>query len=219
VNVIDARDLVKHYRRGAEDVVALDRVSVGLPRGSVTALIGPSGSGKSTLVNILCGWEHADSGSVSLAPALDASDAASCPWQAMGIVPQSMALLPELDLAENISLPAHAVGHDATARVNELAEALGISAVANRLPHEASLGEQQRAAVARALLLDPAVLILDEPTSHLDDGSAAMVLRLVRAAASRGTACLIAGHDPAVVEVAHHVVALRDGNVADAAPE
>ena len=214
MNLVEASGLVKRYRRGAEIVVALDDVSIVLASGVVTALTGPSGSGKSTLVNLLCGWERPDSGAVHVDASLGAADPAECAWSALGVLPQSMALLPELDLAENIALPLHAVGRDAGTRVDELTEALGIGPVAHRLPHEASLGEQQRAAIARAVVLEPAVLILDEPTSHLDDGSSARVLQLVRIAANRGTACLIASHDPAVLDVADRIVGLHDGRVA-----
>jgi putative ABC transport system ATP-binding protein len=214
MNVVEASGLVKRYRRDAEVVVALDDVNIVLEPGVVTALTGPSGSGKSTLVNLLCGWERPDAGAVHLDASLGAADPATCAWSALAVLPQSMALLPELDLAENIALPLHAVGRDVGTRVDDLTDALGIGPVAHRLPHEASLGEQQRAAVARAVVLEPAVLILDEPTSHLDDGSSARVLRLVRAAADRGTACLIASHDPAVLDVADRIVGLHDGRVA-----
>jgi putative ABC transport system ATP-binding protein len=214
MNVVEASGLVKRYRRDAEVVVALDDVNIVLEPGVVTALTGPSGSGKSTLVNLLCGWERPDSGVVRLDPSLGATDPAECAWSALAVLPQSMALLPELDLAENIALPLHAAGRDAGTCVDDLTDALGIEPVAHRLPDEASLGEQQRAAIARALVLAPAVLILDEPTSHLDDRSSARVLHLVRAAAERGTACLIASHDPAVLDVADRVVGLHDGRVA-----
>jgi putative ABC transport system ATP-binding protein len=210
--------LVKRFRRGAEFVLALDHVSVALASGTVTALTGPSGSGKSTLVNVLCGWERPDAGTVRLDPSLGASDPSGCAWSAMAVLPQSLALLPELDLAENIALPLHATGAQERGRVLELADALAIGPVAHRLPSDASLGEQQRAAIARALVLDPAVLILDEPTSHLDDGSATRVLHLVRAAASRGAACLIASHDPAVLDAADSAIALHDGRVAHGVP-
>jgi putative ABC transport system ATP-binding protein len=213
VNLVEATGLVKRYRRGAEVVVALDTVSIAVAAGTITVLTGPSGSGKSTAVNVLCGWERADAGEVRLDPSLGAPDPGACAWSAMAVVPQSMGLLPELDLAENIALPVHAARSGAVDHVDELASALGIASVLHRLPHEASLGEQQRAAIARALVLGPAVVMLDEPTSHLDDGSSARVLGLLRAAAERGTACLVATHDPAVLDVADHVVALHDGRV------
>jgi putative ABC transport system ATP-binding protein len=125
-------------------------------------------------------------------------------------------LVPELTVAENVALPARLPGAPAGARrrAQALVAAVGLEGVAGRRPHELSGGEQQRAALARALVLDPPVILADEPTGNLDAAAGATVLTLLREIADEGRAVLLATHDPAATDRADRVLTLRDGRLA-----
>jgi len=203
--------LHKSYRRGPETVHALRGVDLAVKPGELTVLLGRSGSGKTTLLNCIAGWETSDRGSVMLP---DAPGAAT-PWQQLAVVPQRFGLLPELTLAENVALPvrlARLPGPSRTAR--ELLLALEIDHLAGRMPDEVSLGEQQRAAIARGLSVRPRVLLADEPTGRLDEDLSARVIDVLREfCTEHGTVVLIASHDPIAEQQAHRVVRLRDGRL------
>ena len=166
--VVRARGLGKTYARGDERVHALREVSLQLHPGELVALVGPSGSGKSTLLNVLCGWERADDGTLHWTPALAALPPDRLPWGELAIVPQALGLLEDLSVEENILLPARLTGRlkELKPRAAELMSGLGIAHLAARYPRQTSLGEQQRCAAARALLLAPTLLLADEPTAH-----------------------------------------------------
>ena len=202
----------KTHRRGREQVHALRGVSIELHAGEVVALQGRSGSGKTTLLNCLLGWERPDRGSV-VVPGV--RDPAGAPWTTVAVVPQRFGLLPELSLAENAAVPAQLAGlplaHQAALAV---LETLLLGDLADRLPAEVSLGEQQRTALARALVVRPAFVLADEPTGRLDEDLSALVLTTLRdVAAAAGTGVLVASHDPVVVAAADRVVRLSDGRV------
>jgi putative ABC transport system ATP-binding protein len=212
--VLETRDIRKSYRRGPEEIQALKGVSLELAPGEVVALLGPSGSGKTTLFNILAGWESLDRGSLlwlgeALAPRTTLA------WHELAIVPQSLGLIDELTVRENVDLSARlsASVQDVTPRVDLLLEALGLLGLSDRLPPETSLGEQQRTALARALLLEPRLLIADEPTGHQDAGWTKAVLGMFRSAAEGGTTCLLATHHRATVRYADRILAMLDGEV------
>ena len=198
----------RRYRLRAETVHAVRNVSLSLASGTVTGLMGPSGSGKTTLINLIVGWERPDEG-VVLKDASVGDD-----WRGIAVVPQSLGLLEELSLAENVQLPVR-LGNASRVSVDDLMREVGLDHLAHRTPDEVSLGEQQRAAVARALVSQPAVLVADEPTSHQDEANAMMVARMLRAAAGWGSAVLIATHDERILAVADAVVRLADGAVVD----
>jgi putative ABC transport system ATP-binding protein len=204
--------LTKSYRRGREEVHALRGVDVEVRPGELVALLGRSGSGKSTLLNCLLGWEQPDSGVVEV-PGVGAPHAA--PWTTVAVVPQQFGLLEELTVAGNVALPARLAGDadDRAAAAGVLA-GLRLEHLADRLPGEVSLGEQQRTALARALVVRPAFVLADEPTGHLDEELTATVLAVLRAACARGTGVLVASHDPAVVGAADRVLHLADGRLA-----
>ena len=214
-----ATGLTKTYRRGTETVHALEHVDLQLHASEVTAIVGPSGSGKTTLLYLLAGWEEPDSGTVRW----NETDAAPAdvPWNGLSLVPQSLGLLEELTVRENVSLPLRLQERSEPERVETLLDRLGLSQLAHRYPLETSLGEQQRTAVARALVIDPQVLLADEPTGHQDEAWAEAVFFLIGEAAARGSCCVIATHDPEVGRFAGRVVGMRDGRVheeASAAP-
>ena len=201
--VVDVDRVSKVYG----DVHALDGVSLSVEPGELVALIGPSGSGKTTLLNLVAGWERADAGAVRWG-------APHRGWAHLAVVPQAASLLPDLSLLENVTLPlrvsAARTDPDAPRRC---LDALGLAELADRLPEELSHGEQERGALARALVLEPDLLVADEPTAHLDGETTRRVLRVLRDATRAGTACLVATHDPEVLDAVDRAVRLRDGRL------
>lgn len=154
-------------------------------------------------------WKH---GTVSVPGVADAADAG---WATVAVVPQRFGLLEELTLADNVALAARLAGHgDPRAAAIAILAVLRLAHLADRMPGEVSLGEQQRTALARALVVRPAFLVADEPTARLDDELSMHVLATLRDVhAATGTGVLIAGHDPVIVEAADRVVRLSDGLV------
>jgi putative ABC transport system ATP-binding protein len=215
--LVEVREVRKAYRRGAEEVHALRGVSLALYPGELVALMGPSGSGKSTLLNLVCGWEAPDQGELAW-PAGEPGSAP--PWAQVAVVPQALGLVEELSLRENVALPVRlgAVGGAArarTGRTDELLELFGLGSLAERPPSQTSLGEQQRAAVARALVLSPRLVLADEPSAHLDQDWGRDVLSALRGAAAQGAACLVATHDPEALAFADRAVVLDDGRLTE----
>jgi putative ABC transport system ATP-binding protein len=134
------------------------------------------------------------------------------------VVPQSLGLLEELTIQENVELPVRLKGmslEDAEARIDSCIDDLGLTEMRHRLPAEVSLGEQQRAALARALVTSPALLLADEPTGHQDSVWARGVMRALRTACSEGAACLIATHNPEVLRYVDRILGIRDGRLGD----
>jgi putative ABC transport system ATP-binding protein len=214
-DVLRAEDVHKSYRRGREQVHALRGVGIEVHPGEVVALLGRSGSGKTTLLNCLLGWEVPDHGSVHV-PGAEAPASAS--WSTIAVVPQRFGLLEELSLADNVAMPARLAGlGDPRGAALGVLETLRLGHLADRPPEEVSLGEQQRAAIARALVVRPAFLVADEPTGRPDEDLSVHVLATLReVCTAAGTGVLIASHDPVVVASADRVVRLSDGLVVDA---
>lgn len=213
---LEATDVWKSYRRGPEHVRALARVTFSLRAGEVVALVGRSGSGKTTLLNVLCGWERPDRGDVRWLDGRAGAAPAERPWTDLAIVPQGLGLLEELSVEENVELPLRlsrdGLGEaEARRRVPPLLKALGLDRLADRNPPEISMGEHQRAALARALVVVPRLLLADEPTGHQDEGWARGVFNLLRMAARRGVCCLVATHNTEAVRFADRVLHIRDG--------
>ena len=211
-----AEHLVKAYQRGPERVVALDRADFTLGSGELVALVGPSGSGKTTLLNLIAGWEDADAGQVIWCPDPDAR-MDRLGWADLAIVPQRLGLVEELSVEENVALPLRlgASGGDHSAVATWL-ERFGLTELAPRLPFEASLGEQQRTALARALVRRPRLLLADEPTGHQDEAWASGVLAALRTACDEGTAVLIATHDTEHLALVDRVLRIEDGHLTSA---
>jgi ABC-type lipoprotein export system ATPase subunit len=209
--VLEAVDLDKSFVRGSERVHAVRGVSFVLHPGEVVGLIGPSGSGKTTLMNLICGWEKPDGGVMRFDGAEQSPSALM--WNRIAIVPQDLALFEELTIGDNVRHPIRlGRGHGVTTtEVDTLMEDLGILHLAPRLPLEASLGEQQRASLARAMLLGPSLLLADEPTGHQDEGWTKAVLAAIRTLAERGTACLVTTHDPDAIGYLNRQLEMRDG--------
>ncbi|MFN2489944.1 MAG: ABC transporter ATP-binding protein [Actinomycetota bacterium] len=210
--LVETLGLVKSYRRGPETVHALVDVSFSLRPAELVALVGPSGSGKTTLLNVMAGWEVADSGSLLWEGG--SFDPARLPWSDLAVVPQRLGLLDELSLAENVGLPLRlgAQGVDPL-RANELLRQLGLIELGQRRPSETSLGEQQRTALARALVLTPRLLLADEPVGHQDEASAERVFAALQDATARGTCCLVATHSRATLRFCDRALRVDDGRV------
>ncbi|HET7406234.1 MAG TPA: ATP-binding cassette domain-containing protein [Mycobacteriales bacterium] len=206
----------KTYRRAGEAVHALRAVDLSVAVGEVVALVGPSGSGKSTALLVLGGWETPDAGEVFLA---ERSDGGPPPWAQVGVVPQGLGLLEDLTVRDNVLLPVRLAGRapDRTA-ADDLLRTLDLADLADRQPAEISLGQQQRAAVARALVLQPHIVLADEPTTHQDGEHAATLFGVLRSVAERGGAVVVATHDPAGAAYADRVVQMADGRVLGAEP-
>lgn len=198
------------YGAGAGRVDVLHDVSLAVAPGELVALAGPSGSGKTTVCHLAAGLEAPERGvaTVDGRPATGWSD-----WAVVAVVPQQHGLLAGLSVEDNVCLPAYRAGVDPTTELARLAEALDLAAFLERGVRDTSLGEQQRTAVARALLLGPRLAVLDEPTGHQDDDHVAQVVDVLAAAAHAGSAVLVATHDPRVWEVADRVVGLDEGRV------
>jgi ABC-type lipoprotein export system ATPase subunit len=206
------------YVRGDERVHALRGVDVEIHAGEFVVLKGPSGSGKSTLLLVLAGWEHLDEGAVEVADADTVRQPMELDWDRLGFVPQALGLLDDLTAEENVMLPAR-LGRRPTnpdagdGHPRALMKCLDIERLKLSISNELSLGEQQRVAVARALVLRPAVVLADEPSTHQDAAHAAAVFASLRRAADAGAAVVVATHDPDGLRYADRVLTMSDGEL------
>ena len=225
--LLRTRDLVKDYHGDGGMVRAVRGVSIEVAAGEFVAIMGPSGSGKSTLLHVLGGLEPATSGQVWLSG--DRVDGLSpAAWavrrrRGIGIVFQSQAanLLASMTVADNVELPALLAGLTAgraRQRRAELLDELGLAAKASMAPARLSGGEQQKVALARALVNQPALLLADEPTGNLDSTSTTEVLKLIRHAHADGQTIVLVTHDARVASHADRILNLFDGMVCDDAP-
>ena len=209
---LEARALAKTFAHGGGDVHAVSDATLALRRGELGVLLGRSGSGKSTLLTLLAGWQRPDAGEI------EPTGPSAWAWSELGYLPQRFGLIPELSVRENVELPARLTGRreELAPRVDEFLGALGLDDLAHRRPAETSIGQQQRTALARALVLRPALLIADEPSSHQDAGWHDAVWALLARAAADGTACLAATHEPEAARFATRVREIAEGVVAQA---
>ncbi|WKN50474.1 ATP-binding cassette domain-containing protein [Nocardioides sp. Arc9.136] len=205
------RGVAHGYGTGSGRVEVLHDVTLDVSPGEVVALLGPSGSGKTTVCHLAAGFEEPQRGTVQVdgRPPYGAAD-----WSLVAVVPQQHGLVDGLGVEDNVLLPTYR-SERAPVSFADLAAALDLGPFAHRRVGETSLGEQQRVAVARGLVLAPRVLVLDEPTGHQDDDRAELVTAALVAAARAGTAVLVASHDPRVQRVADRVLRLDEGRLAD----
>ena len=217
--VVRARGLVKTFGEGRVARRVLDGADLDVEPGEVVAVLGRSGSGKSTLLHLLGGLDRPEAGSIELA-GVDVARASERELSALrrrhvGFVFQFFHLLPELSGEANVLLAGRMRGAapEAPARGGELIDRLGLRHVAGSLPHQLSGGEQQRFAIARALVNDPSLLLADEPTGNLDAEAGAEVLRLLRAGADEGRAVVMVTHEAGATAMADRVLRLTDGKL------
>jgi putative ABC transport system ATP-binding protein len=218
---VSGHELVKRYGEGNTAVDALRGVSVGFDRGTFTAIMGPSGSGKSTLMHILAGLDRPTSGWVELAgrrlDELSDRQLTLLRRHEIGFVFQAYNLLPVLTAEENITLPVRIGNEEVDADwLETLIETVHLGDRRDHRPSELSGGEQQRVAVARALIAKPAVVFGDEPTGNLDSVAGRQVLELLRRAVDElGQTIVIVTHDPTAAAIADSVLFLADGQIVD----
>jgi ABC-type lipoprotein export system ATPase subunit len=217
--VVRASGLVKTFGDGRAARRVLDGADLEVAPGEVVAVLGRSGSGKSTLLHLLGGLDRPEAGTIEVAgeAVTGASEAelSALRRRRIGFVFQFFHLLPELSGEANVLLAGRVRGAhpDAAARGTALIERLGLREVAGSLPHQLSGGEQQRFAIARALVNDPALLLADEPTGNLDAEAAAEVLRLLRAGAEEGRAVVMVTHEAAATAIADRTLRLEHGKL------
>jgi putative ABC transport system ATP-binding protein len=208
----------KKYRKGDHQVVALDNVSLEVKAGEFVVVRGPSGCGKSTLLLASGALLAPDEGRVEIDGrdpyGLDSEERAALRGAAVGFVFQQFHLIPYLTVLENAMTPSLAVAAvDARTRAQELIEPFGLADRADHVPSELSTGERQRAALARALLNRPRLLLADEPTGNLDPDNAAIVLDHIAEFARSGGAVLMVTHDDVASDHADRVVRLDQGRI------
>jgi putative ABC transport system ATP-binding protein len=216
-SIVEARELRKVYRGGSE-VEALKGIDLDIARGELLAIIGPSGSGKTTLLNCLSGLERIDGGEVLVdgkdLARLSDDDRTEYRAKSMGFVFQAFNLLPVLSAVENVEIPMLLLGassKQARARALETLGGVGLASRANHRPDQLSGGEQQRVAVARALVHRPAVVFADEPTGNLDSESTQSILDLFLRLNADGQTIVMVTHNPTVAGAARRTIAMRDG--------
>jgi putative ABC transport system ATP-binding protein len=221
--VVRATQLVKVYGEGPSEVRALAGVDVEIPRGEFSAIMGPSGSGKSTLLHLLGGLDTPTSGSVRIGGTelreLSDRQLTLLRRRRMGFIFQFFNLLPTLTAEENVAFPLMLAGEDpgrSRSRIDDLLELVGLTDRRRHLPQELSGGEQQRVAVARALVSEPEIVLADEPTGNLDSATGEDVLALMRRSSQElGQTIVMVTHDATAAGVADRVLFMRDGRIVD----
>jgi ABC-type lipoprotein export system ATPase subunit len=222
-SAIELRDVHRTYASDETNGVetsALDGVSVTIERGELVAICGPSGSGKSTLLHVAGALDTPTSGEVFIegwaVASRSAAQRAEIRNKSIGFVFQQFNLLQGLTVAENVAVPAvlaRRKSAEINARVAELLDLVGMADKAERKPGQLSGGEQQRVAVARALVLDPPIVLADEPTGNLDTASGEAVMQLLLASHAAGRTVVVVTHDLRIAAQTQRVVYLRDGQI------
>jgi len=216
-----AENVVKEYGSGAAKVTALAGVTVGMPRGRYTAVMGPSGSGKSTLMHCMAGLDSVSGGRVFIGEVdlsrLDDKHLTRLRRDAVGFVFQTFNLVPTLTAGENITLPIDIAGRRPDqAWLDHVIDTVGLRDRLTHRPSQLSGGQQQRVACARALASRPEIVFADEPTGNLDSRSGAEVLSFLRNSVKEmGQTVVMVTHDPTAAAYADHVVFLSDGRIVD----
>jgi putative ABC transport system ATP-binding protein len=216
-----AERVAKVYGTGDAQVIALDDISAGIPRGVFTAIMGPSGSGKSTLMHCMAGLDSVTSGSVYIGDVdltkLNDKQLTRLRRDRVGFVFQSFNLVPTLTALENITLPMDIAGRKPDkAWLDEVIDTVGLRSRLKHRPSELSGGQQQRVASARALAARPEIIFADEPTGNLDSRSGAEVLSFLRNSVQEmGQTIVMVTHDPAAAAYSDQVLFLTDGRIVD----
>jgi putative ABC transport system ATP-binding protein len=215
------QDLVKVYRTPAGDFPALRGITLQVSRGEFIAAVGKSGSGKTTMINMLTGIDRPTAGKVFVEGvdihAMNESEMSRWRGRTLGVVFQFFQLLPTLTILENITLPMDLCNtyplRERRDRGMHLLELVDIAENADKLPSEISGGQQQRAAIARALANEPPIIAADEPTGNLDTRTAEPIIRLFEELVGRGTTILMVTHDPDLARRATRIIELADGEI------
>lgn len=222
-SIIELKEVVKLYRRGSENIHAVDRVSISVQEGEFVSIVGPSGSGKSTLLNLIGCIDTPTSGTVMVdgqpTQALTEKELAGIRNSRIGFVFQQFFLLPTLTALENVMLPAVFSRNGQrtlkTNRAEALLDLVGIAARADHLPAQLSGGEMQRVAIARALINEPKILLADEPTGNLDSASAESVYNIFGKLHQNGLTIVVVTHNAELAGKTDRVFRLKDGKLLD----
>ena len=220
-SLIEVQSVNKTYKRGEENLVVLDDVSLEVQKGDFLALMGPSGSGKSTLLNLIGGLDTPTSGEIIVNEQhLEAMNASSLSdWRAnnVGFIFQFYNLLPVLTANKNVEIPLLLTNLSSSQRKEHVSTALNVVGLSDRgghKPNELSGGQQQRVAIARALVSDPDILVCDEPTGDLDRNTASEILDLLQILnREHGKTILMVTHDPVAAEFAKRTLHLDKGKL------
>jgi putative ABC transport system ATP-binding protein len=219
--LIDLRDVIKTYKTGAGDLTVLKEITLKMHTGEFVSIVGPSGSGKSTLLNMITGIDRPSGGEVYVGGqavhTLNENQLARWRGRNVGVIFQFFQLLPTLTVAENVILPMDFCSmyrpRERKERAMHLLGLVDIESHADKLPSALSGGEQQRAAIARALANDPPLIVGDEPTGNLDTNTANEVLSLFQSLVDQGKTLLIVTHDRSLSKQTERVLHLLDGNL------
>lgn len=218
-SLIELRDVVKTYKTGAGSITVLKEITLQVYPGESVSVVGPSGSGKSTLMNMITGIDRPTTGQVFVGGEavhrLNENELARWRGRHIGVVFQFFQLLPALTVLENLMLPmdfCHTYrGRGRDQRAMSLLEQVGIAGQAHKLPSALSGGEQQRAAIARAMANDPPLLVADEPTGNLDTATSAQVFALFEALVAQGKTLVLVTHDRNLSARTSRTIHLLDG--------
>lgn len=223
--LIDLKDVVKIYRTGGEELMALKHVSLHIAEGEFTSIMGPSGSGKSTMMNILGLLDRFDEGTYHLngqdVTNLTSNESAHVRNKEIGFVFQSFNLMPRMSLLDNVALPMVYSGISPKERKERALEALRKVGLADRVTHRPNAisgGQKQRVAIARAIVNDPAVLMADEPTGNLDSKTTLEIMKIFQDLNNAGTTVVMVTHEPDVAQYTKRIVSFKDGEIIDDQP-
>jgi putative ABC transport system ATP-binding protein len=221
MSLVQLDNVVKEYRTKAGPFLALKGVSLEINEGEFVGIVGPSGSGKSTLINMITGIDRPTSGEVYVAGEqlthMNENQVAKWRGRNVGVVFQFFQLLPTLTVLENLMMPMNYTGTykgQRSQRAMEMLELVDVPDIANKYPSQISGGQQQRAAIARALVNDPALLVGDEPTGNLDTVSAGLIFALFEDLVSQGKTIVMVTHDKDLAGMIPRVEEVRDGQLA-----
>jgi len=216
--IIQAKSLIKTYRLGESQIVALNGIDFQVEEGEIVAIKGSSGSGKSTLMHILGCLDRPDSGIYILAgedvSKLSPDRLAEIRNRNIGFVFQNFNLLPRLNALENVELPLlYAGASEAKDRAKDALKMVGLDARTHHEPAQLSGGERQRAAIARAIVTDPAIILADEPTGNLDTKTGEEIMVIFKQLNAHGRTIIIVTHEPVVASHCTRQVHIRDGKI------
>lgn len=220
-NIIQLRNVSKHYRMGENLVKALDNVNIEIKRGDFVAIMGPSGSGKSTSMNLVGSLDLATEGEIFLDDQniefMEESELAQIRGRKIGFIFQQFNLIPNLTAKENIKLPMLFQGKNRDEREEKARELLKLVELEDRMnhfPNQLSGGQQQRVAIARALANDPEVILADEPTGNLDTKTGELVMNFLNKLNSEGKTIIMVTHNPELAkEHAKTIYSVKDGKI------
>lgn len=223
--MLEVNNIVKIYKTGDEELTALKNISVKIENGEFTAVMGPSGSGKSTFMNILGCLDRMDSGTYLLngknISELDDKQLAHLRNRELGFVFQSFNLIPRMTILENVELPMLYAGISSKERRDRAMTALekvGLLDRVKHLPNEVSGGQKQRAAIARAIVNSPSVIMADEPTGNLDTKSSVDIMKIFQELNNEGATILMVTHEGDIAQHTKRIVSFRDGEIVSDKP-